>query len=450
MTSNLFARAIVGRLGDDAFSDAAILQAMLRFEAALASAQARLGLIPADAADAIAQSAADMALDADTLARDAAVAGSLAIPFVAALAAQVRSREAAAAAWVHFGATSQDVLDSALVLCARDATRLLADALAAAGQEAARHARAHASAPALARTLLQPAGITTLGVRFAQWADALTGARRRLLASARDALAVSLGGASGNLAAWGGQGPALRATLADALGLRDSGNTWHTLRAPWLAHACEIALAAGTLGKIAHDIALQAMAEIGELREPDAGGGGSTAMPHKRNPVLSMRIIATVQPLPGLTASLLAGVQQQEQERALGNWQAELGQIPELLTRACAAAGAMAELLAGLQVDAPRCRANIEALHGTVFSESLAAALMPVLGRTEAQALVAGLCRQALDEGRHLREVLRSAADARVRALPSAEIDALFDVDRAAAASVRLIDPLLERAARAV
>ena len=256
----------------------------------------------------------------------------------------------------------------------------------------------------------------------------------------------SLGGAIGDLAAWGEAGPALRAALARELGLEDPGDTWHTLRAPWLALASDAALAAGTMTKIAHDVGLGAMAEIGELREPHAPGrGGSSAMPHKRNPVLSMRIIAATQPLPGMMAGLLHGMQQ-EQERALGNWQAEIGQVPELLTRVCAAATVLRELLAGLQVDAGRCRRNIEALHGTVFSEPLAALLIPALGRADAQALVAALCQEALQAGVDLRDLIRQSPDARLAAIPADQLAAVFDLDRAAAASQRLVAPLVARA----
>jgi 3-carboxy-cis,cis-muconate cycloisomerase len=445
MSANLLARALTGTQADHPFCDAALVQAMLRFEAALARAQGRLGIIPQPAAQSIAASAETAALDPDALVRDAVEAGALAIPLVAALTAQVRAADSQAAAYVHFGATSQDVLDTAVVLCAKNASAALEASLLAASRAGCDLARAHAAVPALARTLLQPAGVTSLGLRFAQWAHALAQARQRLLATGRTALRVSLGGALGNLAAWGDQGAALRAEVARELGLHDPGVTWHTLRAPWLALACDAALAAGTMSKIAHDVALGCMAEIGELREPPAAGrGSSSAMPHKRNPVLSMRVIAAVQPVPHLLAAVL-GAMQQEQERALGGWQAELGLVPDLLTRTCAAAQALHALLEGLQADAQRCRSNIEALHGTVFSEALAALLIPALGRADAQALVAGLCGQVLARCVPLRSLLDATPDPRLTALSSAQLDAVFDPDRAALPSMRLVAPLLEQ-----
>jgi 3-carboxy-cis,cis-muconate cycloisomerase len=270
--------------------------------------------------------------------------------------------------------------------------------------------------------------------------------RRRLLATASQALAVSLGGAAGNQAAWGEAGTALRGELARVLDLHDPGVTWHTLRAPWLALAADAALLAGSMSKIARDIALCAMAEVGELSEPQAPGrGGSTAMPHKRNPVLCMRIIAAVQPIPGVLTGLLQGMPQ-EQERSLGNWQAELGQVPELFTRACAAAEALDQLLSGLRVNAQRCRANVEALYGTVLSEALAALLVPALGRDDAQSLVALLCEQALERHVHLRDLVANAGDPRLASLAAADVDAVFDLDRACLPSARLVEPLLQQA----
>jgi 3-carboxy-cis,cis-muconate cycloisomerase len=445
MSANLLARAITGTQGDNPFCDAALLQAMLRFEAALAQAQGRLGIIPQPAAQTIAASAAALRLDAEQMVREAVEAGSLALPLVRALTAHVRTADSQAAACVHFGATSQDVLDTAVVLCAKAATAQLERSLLAASRAASRLARTHAAVPALARTLLQPAGVTTCGLRFAQWAYALAEARQRLLATARTALRVSLGGAVGNLAGWGEAGADLRAELARDLQLHDPGATWHTLRAPWLALAGDAALAAGTMGKIAHDVALCCMAEIGDLREPEAAGRGtSTAMPHKRNPVLCMRVLATVQPVPYLLAALL-GDMQQEQERALGNWQAEIGLVPDVFIRVSAAANALHALLDGLQVDAQRCRSNIEALHGTIFSEALAALLIPALGRADAQTLVAELCGRALRQREPLRTLLDAAHDPRLSALSPAQLDAIFDLDRAALPSMHRVGPLLEQ-----
>jgi 3-carboxy-cis,cis-muconate cycloisomerase len=191
-----------------------------------------------------------------------------------------------------------------------------------------------------------------------------------------------------------------------------------------------------------------AQAEVGEVAEAEVPGrGGSTAMPHKRNPVLTMRVLAAVHGIPGMVASLLAAMPQ-EHERALGAWQAELAQWPGLFIHAASAAIALEELLAGLQVDGARCRANIEGLHGVIFGERLAEVFAPALGRTQAQARVAGLCRRASGERRPLRELALEDArtDPRLAGCSASQIEAQFDVDRAAQASAVLVPPLLQAA----
>ncbi len=446
MTTPLYKWVVSGAQGAHPFSDVALLEAMLRFEVALAQVQARLGLIPDRCAALIAQHAGTTPLDPGVLARAGAHAGSLAIPFVQAVIAHVAGQDPLAGRYVHFGATSQDLLDTALVLCSRTAVAQLEQDLHRASRAATSLARRHAGTPALARTLLQPAAVTTIGFRCAQWAQALARSRRRLLHHADDALAVSLGGAVGNLAAWGDSGGRLRAELASSLGLRDPGTTWHTQRDAWIGLAADAAVATGTMAKIARDIALMAQAEVGEAAEPAASGrGGSTAMPHKRNPVLSMRVLAAAQAVPGLVAGLLAAMPQ-EHERALGNWQAEAAQFPDVFIHALSAASALAELLEGVRFDEARCRANIDGLQGTIFSESLAGLFAPALGKPEAQALVATLCAQAIATGTHLRELARQelTTETRLAGVSSADVDAAFDLDRAARASAQQVQPMLE------
>jgi len=444
-----FERVLADPVAESAFSDAALMSAMLRFEIALAQAQGRAGVIPGAAAAAIREHAPSSTLDAEQFLRDGAHSGSLAIAFVKALTAHVGARDPQAARHVHFGATSQDVLDTALALCTREAVALLDDALGHAVDAAEALAHRHAAAPMLARSLMQPAGVTTFGLKSAQWALSLARARARVRRTADEALAVSLGGAIGNLAAQRAAGASVRAELARELALRDPGASWHAQREVWLALATDTALAAGVMGKIARDIALMAQAEVGEVAEAEVPGrGGSTAMPHKRNPVLTMRVIAAVHGIPGMIANLLAAMPQ-EHERALGSWQAELAQWPGVFVHAVSAARALAELLAGLQVDGARCRSNVESLNGLVFAERLAEVFAPALGKTDAQGLAADLCRRAASERRHLRDVAldRSRDDPRLLGVAT-NIEGAFDVDRAAQASTALVEPTL-RCARA-
>jgi 3-carboxy-cis,cis-muconate cycloisomerase len=431
MSAFLFERVLIDAEIEAVFSDAAMLAALLQFEVALAQAQARTGVIPAAAADGIAASAQAFSVDGAALAREAAHAGSLAIPWVERFTRHVGSTGAQAARYVHFGATSQDALDTALALRTRTALTKLDDIIGRCQSAAVLLAKRHARTPALARTLMQPAGVTTMGLKAAQWAHALRQAQRRLQQSARAGLAVSLGGAIGNLAAYGEKGARVRAALAESLALADAGASWHTQRECWVALACDVGLLAGCIGKIANDIALMAQFEIGELAEPsEAGRGGSSAMPHKRNPVLCMRALAATHAVPSLVAQLLAAMKQ-EHERALGAWQAEIAAWPRVFTHTYSAAAALAALLEGLQVDSERCRANIDRLHGVLCSDRLAELFAGAIGKLEAHELVGQLARRALDERRPMSALAQqhAAGDARLAHIAAADIDACFEQD---------------------
>jgi len=345
-----------------AFSDRAFVDAMLRFEAALARAQAAEGLIPESAAHSIVGSCKVELFDVAKIVRESGRAGSVAIPLVKALREAVGLFNAEAAPFVHFGSTSQDVIDSAMALVTREAVALIETDLAKAADALLRLATKHAETPMLARTLMQPASVTSFGFKCAGWAAPLVRSRVRLRDAARHALQLQLGGAVGTLAQMKGQGAAVRQRMARELGLGDPGATWHTQRDEWVALGCELGLVTGSLGKIAVDIALLGQYEVGEVAEPsEPGRGGSSAMPHKRNPVASMVAIAAAHRAPQRVAALL-GAMPQQHERALGAWQAELAEWPQLLMSAHGSVRAMAGALPGLQVDAARMRANIDRL----------------------------------------------------------------------------------------
>ncbi|MDQ0068713.1 3-carboxy-cis,cis-muconate cycloisomerase [Variovorax boronicumulans] len=346
----------------DAFSDRAFVDAMLRFEAALARAQAAEGLIPESAAHSIVGSCKVELFDVAKIVRESGRAGSVAIPLVKALREAVGLFNAEAAPFVHFGSTSQDVIDSAMALVTREAVALVETDLAKAADALLRLATQHAETPMLARTLMQPASVTSFGFKCAGWAAPLVRSRLRLREAAKHALQLQLGGAVGTLAQMKGQGAAVRKRMAKELGLGDPGATWHTQRDEWVALGCELGLMTGSLGKIAVDIALLGQYEVAEVAEPsEPGRGGSSAMPHKRNPVASMVAIAAAHRAPQRVAALL-GAMPQQHERALGAWQAELAEWPQLLMSAHGSVRAMAGALPGLQVDAARMRANIDRL----------------------------------------------------------------------------------------
>jgi 3-carboxy-cis,cis-muconate cycloisomerase len=372
-----------------AFSDRAFVDAMLRFEAALARAQAAEGLIPESAAHSIVSSCKVELFDVAKIVRESGRAGSVAIPLVKALREAVGLFNADAAPFVHFGSTSQDVIDSAMALVTREAVALVETDLAKAADALLRLAVTHAETPMLARTLMQPASVTSFGFKCAGWAAPLVRSRIRLREAARHALQLQLGGAVGTLAQMKGQGAAVRKRMAKELGLGDPGATWHTQRDEWVALGCELGLMTGSLGKIAVDIALLGQYEVAEVAEPsEPGRGGSSAMPHKRNPVASMVAIAAAHRAPQRVAALL-GAMPQQHERALGAWQAELGEWPQLLMSAHGSVRAMAGALPGLQVDATRMRANIDRLRAELPRDAADEWFDPALAHNAGQTALA-------------------------------------------------------------
>ncbi|WPG39995.1 3-carboxy-cis,cis-muconate cycloisomerase [Variovorax sp. EBFNA2] len=372
-----------------AFSDRAFVDAMLRFEAALARAQAAEGLIPESAAHSIVSSCKVELFDVAKIVRESGRAGSVAIPLVKALREAVGLFNAEAAPFVHFGSTSQDVIDSAMALVTREAVALVETDLAKAADALLRLAVQHAETPMLARTLMQPASVTSFGFKCAGWAAPLVRSRMRLRAAAKHALQLQLGGAVGTLAQMKGQGAAVRQRMAKELGLGDPGATWHTQRDEWVALGCELGLMTGSLGKVAVDISLLGQYEVAEVAEPsEPGRGGSSAMPHKRNPVASMVAIAAAHRAPQRVAALL-GAMPQQHERALGAWQAELAEWPQLLMSAHGSVRAMAGALPGLQVDAARMRANIDRLRAELPRDAADEWFDPALAVSAGQTAVA-------------------------------------------------------------
>jgi 3-carboxy-cis,cis-muconate cycloisomerase len=411
-------------------SDRQLLAAMARFEGALALAEARTGLVPAEHAQTIARVCERAEFDTAALARAARTAGALAIPFVQQLTAQVAAVSAEAARYVHFGATSQDVMDTAAALCLRSGGERLVGLATRAGDAAARLAERHARTPLAARTLLQPALPVPFGWKAAVWLSALTRARGRLPAALAQACALQFGGAGGTLSAFGAQGEAVGDALAAELDLPRPALPWHSARDAFARLGAEVAIVAGTAGKIGRDISLMMQPEVGEVAEPEgAGRGGSSSLPHKHNPVGSLLALEAAQRAPGLAATLLAQLGP-EHERGLGQWQSQWFTLRELLCAAASGTAAMAEVLEGLQVDAAAMRRNLERTRGLVYSEAVAVRLARTLGKAAAHQLTEKLCAQAQREGTTLLEALRADAEA-ARAIPAQELAGLFVAENA-------------------
>lgn len=350
----------------DAFGDRNFVAAMLRFEAALVRAQAAVGLIPEAAAQSIIGTCKVDLFDVAKIVRDSARAGSVAIPLVRSLRETVGLFNQDAVAFVHFGSTSQDVIDTAMALITREVLDLIQSDVRSTVTLLLALAERHASSPILARTLLQPASVTSFGLKCAGWAAPLVRSQQRLRATASHALKVQLGGAVGTLAQMGGQGSEVTRLMARDLGLSVPLAAWHTQRDEWVALGCELGLLVGSLGKIARDISLMGQYEVGEVAEPiEPGEESSSDASRRHNPVACMVALAAAQRVPQRVATLLAAMPQ-EHERALGGWQAELAEWAQLLMSAHGSARALAQAFPGLQVDTQRMRTHIDSLRAQV------------------------------------------------------------------------------------
>ena len=392
------------------FADDALIDGMLAFERALARAEGACGAIPADAAQRIDASLKTARIDVPAMVADARRAGTLAIPFVKHLAAHVAKSDEAAAGFVHWGSTSQDVVDTALALCAKRAGALLLGQWQSLGDGLAALCDTHRSTPTLARTLLQPATALPFGFRVATWLDGVTRTRASLRNALHEAAVIQFGGASGVLASLGARGTDVADRLAAALDLRVPSTPWHATRDRVARLGAELAIACQIAAKIGFDVALLMQPEIGEAGEPDAPGrGGSSALPHKRNPVGAMYAREAGLRAPGLLASLVAGTGG-ELERGLGHWQTQFWTLGELFAATGSAVEAIVEVVEGMRVDTDAMLRNVAATRGFVYAEALSTTLAVSLGKSAAHARVEALCRRAQSNGRTLEEAVREDA----------------------------------------
>ncbi len=405
------------------FSLEAHVQGMLTFEAALASAEARAGIIPSQAAEIIQAHCKAELFDIAALYRDAVLAGTPAIPLVRMLTALV---EGDAKKFVHWGATSQDAIDTALMLQTRDGLDLLLDALYAVCSACGTHVEQHRQTLMAGRTLLQQALPITFGLKATRWL-ALTLRQIRTLQEHRThTLAVQLGGAAGTLASLGEKGIRVVELLAEELELPAPDLPWHTERDRIATIATSLGVVAGAMAKIAEDLVLLAQTEVGEASESAAPGkGGSSAMPQKHNPVDATGALASARLAIGMVPVILSAMTQ-EHERAVGGWQAEWSAVPSLFRYTASAVDHVQNALRDLQVDTSRMSTNLNLTRGLIMAESLTMALAPHLGKPEAQHLVQALCERAAKSDMTLRQA--SLAESQVQAILSTEeIDHALD-----------------------
>jgi 3-carboxy-cis,cis-muconate cycloisomerase len=428
---------------EDIFSDRGRIQSMLEFEAALARAEAGVGVIPASAAAPISAKCRAELFDFDALAQAAAQAGNLAIPLVKQLTALVAAEDKGAARFAHWGATSQDASDTGFVLQARRALELIARELNRFSEILAQLAQQHRHTTLPARTWMQQAMPTTLGLRVAGWLDAVDRHRVRLEEARSRALALQFGGAVGTLAALGDKGMMVAKALGEELKLEVPVVPWHSHRDRMAEIATTLGLCAGMLGKIARDLSLEAQTEVAEVFEPKAPSrGGSSTMPHKRNPVTAAVVLAAATRVPALVSTMLSAMVQEE-ERGLGGWHAEWETLPEIISLTAGALHHLADTVERLDVDTERMRANLEVTRGLIFAEAAQMVLAEQMGRLEAHELVEAACKRAQEQKQHLRDVL--AEEPKVKQhLDKKELQRLFDPAGYLGVAGELIDRVLQ------
>lgn len=379
---------------------------MLDFEVALARAEARVGIVPKVAADRIAAAANASEFDIGALSRSMFRAGTPGIPVVKALTEKVSAAAPEAAGWVHWGATSQDVADTALVLLLKRAETVIAGDIERLERALTRLSEQHTATVMLGRTLMQAAPPVTFGLKVAGWLAALSRSNKRLESAFEETMILQFGGASGTLASLGDKGTIVARTLSEELGLRCPEAPWHAHRDRLAYLVCCCGVLTGSLGKMARDISLLMQTEVGEVAETGGEGrGGSSTMPHKRNPIACSLTLAAAERVPGLVASFLSAMVQ-EQERAVGGWQSEWPTVASIVQSTGVAASSMAEVAEGLSVDPVRMRQNIANTKGLIFAERAMMLLAAELGRGAAHKLLENALQKAVARNQDLSTVL--------------------------------------------
>jgi 3-carboxy-cis,cis-muconate cycloisomerase len=423
--------------------DATTVQHMLDFEAALARAEVAAGVIPASAAGAIGNACKTESFDIAALAEAAARSGNLAIPLVKALTANVAKADAEAARYVHWGATSQDVIDTAAMLALRAGADVLLGDIDRAITGFAKLARQHRSTAMVARTWLQHALPMPFGLKLAEYAAALHRSKTRLTRIRGETLALQFGGAAGTLAALGDKGLLVAEQLAKELKLAMPDAPWHTHRDRIAEAASVLAMLAGTCGKIARDVSLMMQTDVAEASEPSGEGrGGSSTMPHKRNPVAAATALAAATMAPNLAATIFAA-QVQDHERSAGPWHAEWPTLPTLLLVTSGALAAVVDIAEGIEVDVARMRANLDSTGGLIMAEAVTMALAEKIGKANAHHLIEAASKKAVAEKKHLRDILACDSTIAAQLGGGDGLARLFEPMAYQGASQALIDRLL-------
>ena len=427
----------------EVFCDRALIGRYVEVEIALAKAQARCGVIPAEAAEAIARRCDIDALDLDLMRRETDNVGYPILPLVHQLVKQCGE----AGRWLHWGATTQDVMDTAVVLQMREGLRIVGDDIAALREILADLARKHRDRPMAGRTHLQQALPITFGYKAAIWLAMFDRHAERLAQLTPRVLVGQFAGAAGTLASIGEKGFAVQAALCEELGLGVPVATWHVARDGFAETINFLGLVTGSLGKIALDVMIMASTEFAEIQEPFVPGrGASSTMPQKRNPISSELMLAAAKAVRQ-HAGLMLDAMIHDFERATGPWHAEWMAIPESFVLAAGALHQAKFALSGLVVDAVRMAQNLGMSKGLIVAEAVMMHMAPLIGRQQAHDVVYAACRVVNDTGRGLAEVL--AEDAQVaRHFDRAALDRLTDPANYLGLAPAMVDRVVERSAR--
>jgi 3-carboxy-cis,cis-muconate cycloisomerase len=420
-----------------AFSPQAQLRAMTRFEWALSSALEAHGFAEPGAGAVLKEMLSREFIDVPAILNQARSDGNIAIPFVRQLTSAVALKSEAASRSVHLGATSQDLLDTGLVLETREGLHLIETALVNLDAALLAQVKAHSHTVMLGRTWLQPGPPVTLGLKLAGTLAALRRARKRVRTEGDGALVLQFGGAVGTLASLGESASAISSHIAQLLELNEAALPWHAHRDRLVAVVQMLAILTGTLAKLGADIALLMQAEVGEVTEGGDDRGSSSTMPHKRNPVACAALRAIHAKMPGLAATMLLAMPQ-EHERGLGLWQAEWETVPEAFRLASASIAYAIDLANNLKVYPERMLANADAILGLPLAEAASSALAAKIGRTAAHELLRRASAEAAQQNRQLSEVLKEKPEVTVH-IAHAEIDRLLDPHNYLGSSERFI-----------
>ena len=393
---------------DALFTNEATINYMLQFESALAQAQAKHGMIPQNVADIISENCVIENIDIHLLISQVGLGGNACIPLIKQLTNVIKKQDSEAAGYVHFGATSQDVIDTTTILQAKEAVIIIGNDLEKVIQQLQILSEKHQKTPMIGRSFMQQARPITFGYKVDTWLDGLNRSKERIERILRDSFVVQLGGAVGDKSAFGTDGDNISNELATILHLKNATFSWHTQRDRIVEIATVLGILTGTISKVAKDVSLMMQTEISEVFESSGEGkGGSSTMPHKRNPVSSIAILANAQRIPNLVATILSCMTQ-DHERATGQWHAEWETFNQIIQLTAGTVNQAVKLTNGLEVNTLNMLKNLEATNGLIFSESVSLALSKFIGKNEAHNFVEKSCQEAVEQKIHLKEYLKN------------------------------------------